>query len=70
MFTYLPYIIAFVTSNNIKMSAMEHQRDWQGTSAGALVWVSDQDEAYVPGVMKNINGMALPCLSDEACLGA
>ena len=48
------------------MSAMEHQRDWQGTSAGALVWVSDQDEAYVPGVIKNMNGMALPCLSDQA----
>ena len=35
---------------------MEHKRDWAGTGPGTLVWVSDQDEAYIPAVIKSING--------------
>eukprot|EP00614_Pseudopedinella_elastica_P020822 CAMPEP_0172639776 /NCGR_PEP_ID=MMETSP1068-20121228/219857_1 /TAXON_ID=35684 /ORGANISM="Pseudopedinella elastica, Strain CCMP716" /LENGTH=43 /DNA_ID= /DNA_START= /DNA_END= /DNA_ORIENTATION= len=39
---------------------MDHQRDWTGSSPGVLVWVSDQDEVYVPGVIKKVtNGTNL-----------
>ena len=51
---------------------MEHQRNWVGTSPGTLVWVSDQDEAYVPGAIKSINGASLspyiPDLITHVCV--
>jgi len=35
---------------------MEHQRDWTGTQPGSLVWVSDQDEAFIPGQITAVSG--------------
>ena len=36
--------------------SMENQRDWTGTHPGSLVWVSDQDEAFVPGHITALSG--------------
>lgn len=35
---------------------MDHQKDWTGCSSGTLVWVSDQDEAFIAGEIKSITG--------------
>jgi myosin heavy subunit len=35
---------------------MDHQKDWTGVSQGTLVWISDEDEAFVPGEIKSVTG--------------